>query len=806
MIDAPGEGSLLLAQTLARLCHRSQVRLLILHLRNPVSEKIGRYMVVADLARRIVDRGGPVVLSVPFGTAPSDAHGFLEEIYACIVHRALPLDVAIHGARQRWRSQSPDSSFPDRAILTLGRGGENLLQVSSLADNLISRSYEQQARALQLQERMSRLPVDPGLLAPLSGPHGPEPDRVGPHPTRPGPSLERAPNLIDAAITFARNTRNWADPTEGVGLIPLANALRMATDTEASLASAESLIAMAEESAARVINSSFVDQGRVVPQSETLGCGRPYLLRLQIGPALSTSHVRRPQEIPEQFLELFLDEPGIDLDVSVYSEHFSIPDGSKLRLRLPRRGPSQPLDVVLVAPPSPGQARLRTCVYYRQNLLQSLLVVAQVTSEPRTVTIDGNVADVDFSMADSLLGVEHLPRRTLNILTNERVDGQHTFVVRGPDFEQQYSFPGSPGIKIIRQKLLEICSELDSQGKPVKYKYSNDDNSGSKNKLEGDLKVLAPIGYILYVDLIINPINKDLEERLRSALSRPSLIQISVTSTERGIFPWALIYDKPFVSDPGNVACPRILQRIGTGTAVGDLRSNTCIDGLCPHAADTNVICPLGFWGFRHSIEQLPPNTGQIVTKIYVPGPLAFVMAVHRQLSGPAHRAEIEAESKIKANYYDLKKAIGQALSGTKPHFIYFFCHGGRTAGTPWLGVGNQEQIQPTDFHAWKARWPETHPIILINGCHTVDLSPDDLLNFVTVFSWCSAAGVIGTEIAIPESLAREFGRHFITRFANGKTVASIIAELRLSLLAKWNLLGLCYTPYCSGDLRLAQR
>ena len=92
---------------------------------------------------------------------------------------------------------------------------------------------------------------------------------------------------------------------------------------------------------------------------------------------------------------------------------------------------------------------------------------------------------------------------------------------------------------------------------------------------------------------------------------------------------------------------------------------------------------------------------------------------------------------------------------------------------------------------------------MIINGCHTVDLSADDILDFVKVFSWCQAAGVIGTEVSIPASLAREFGRYFVAHFNNGEKVAPILRDLRLSLLAKWNVLGLCYAPYCHGDLHL---
>jgi hypothetical protein len=672
----------------------------------------------------------------------------------------------------------------------LGQGAENLLRLSPLAGSVIQRLNEQYRYASQLNDRMARLR-----------------DHIDPSRREfalfwQGPFWQDPRSAIAAAVGSARNVI-WEH--ESGGLIPLSTSFRVAADVDASLQNATGQMERAEKMLARVVNTCFLDGTRAVRSIETLRCGGTYALHLQIGPPLPTSHVRAPRDIPERLLEPFYDESGIDLDISVYSDDFVILQSTNFPLRLPRVGSSQPLDIALRAPEAPSVAQLRMCVYYKQNLLQSLMVTAEVTSESLTTT-DGNVADVEFSIADTFLGIEVLPPRTVSFLTNERTDGTHTFVIHGPDFEQQYSFPDSKAIKIVRQKLLEICSELDPQGRPVRYRFSDADNSGDRNKLVADLKALAPVGYTLYFDLIAHPANKDLETRLRSALNKPGAIQISVTSADKNVFPWALLYDKPFVGDPDNSVCPSMLQRMGNkAVTVGDLRSDSCIDGVCPYAADTNVICPLGFWGFRHSIEQLPPNTGEVVTAINVHGPLTFVMGVHRQLSGTAHRVEIEGEAAVRANYCDAKKAIGQQLSGTQPHFIYFYCHGGRTADTPWLGVGNKDQIQGTDFHAWKARWPQTHPLVFINGCHTVDLSPDDLLNFVTVFAWCSAAGVIGTEIAIPESLAREFGRGFIAKFAKGETVGSIFEELRLSLLTKWNVLGLCYTSYCHGNLHMIQ-
>ena len=140
-------------------------------------------------------------------------------------------------------------------------------------------------------------------------------------------------------------------------------------------------------------------------------------------------------------------------------------------------------------------------------------------------------------MADTLLDVKRLPPRSVNILTNDRSDGDHTFVIHGPNFEQQYTFPDSPAIDIIRDDLLKICSEVDAKGKPVKYLFSDNDNSGNQDKLVADLMKLAPTGYALYFDLIALPANATLERSLRDLLAKPGTIQISVSAANTTSFP-----------------------------------------------------------------------------------------------------------------------------------------------------------------------------------------------------------------------------------------------------------------------------
>jgi CHAT domain-containing protein len=557
----------------------------------------------------------------------------------------------------------------------------------------------------------------------------------------------------------------------------------------------------AEEPAQRVVNTHFRADGTSVPSSHSLRADVEYKFCLDIGPPSAISNVVDAKPIPESYLQPFYDATGLDLQVCLFSEQFRI-DNDSMMLRLPRSGPANPLEFTVWTPTKPGSARLRASIYYRKNLLQSILITAQITAKTETDLKDGNIAEMEFSLSNRLQP-DDLPERTVNILLNENPEGTHTFAVFGANFKKQFSIDQGNEAKLARQKLLDICSTRDNRGN-LEYLYRDDDNSGDEAKLIRDLKELAYWGYKLYCHFAVDSTDADFEAKLAATLQQPATIQIASTRSARYVYPWAAVYDKGLVRGPTSIVCAEALNLLRKGGSPGFLEKVSCPENGCRHADDVNVICPLRFWGFKHSIEQ-PANSGEIVREISIASEPKCLMGAHSQLSGAQHRKEIERECHLTADYSETKTDIGRYLASTKPHLVYFFCHGGSSSGAPWLGVGKDEHIDSSDLVAWKVKWPETRPLVIINGCHTVDLSPDDLLDFVTAFAWTRASGIIGTEIAIPESLGREFGREFLRQFLTGDTVSNVMHRVRLRLLEKYNLLGLAYTPYCYGDLHVVK-
>jgi hypothetical protein len=282
------------------------------------------------------------------------------------------------------------------------------------------------------------------------------------------------------------------------------------------------------------------------------------------------------------------------------------------------------------------------------------------------------------------------------------------------------------------------------------------------------------------------------------------------------VFPWSLVYDQPLVTGKLKL-CPQFAADARANVPVAD---RVCLKVRCPNHGNRDVVCPSGFWGYRHLIEQplsassKPEDTdaGDVIDQInggQAGAAVSGLMVVSRDLKQVAvHENELGGPASFAFQVRDNKVTIGESLRDPKSaaHLVYFYCHGGRNRSRTWLGIGKKEELDVSDLTNLDIDWTDVHPLVFINGCHTVDFTPDDLLNFNEAFAWCRAAGVIGTEISVPEGLARAFARGFLQRFRVGKPVGQALREQRFELLERRNLLGLAYTPYCLSALHMVQQ
>jgi hypothetical protein len=95
---------------------------------------------------------------------------------------------------------------------------------------------------------------------------------------------------------------------------------------------------------------------------------------------------------------------------------------------------------------------------------------------------------------------------------------------------------------------------------------------------------------------------------------------------------------------------------------------------------------------------------------------------------------------------------------------------------------------------------------VFLNGCGTLGFSPDALSPFIQkLVEDLGAAGVIGTEITVWEELATEVAQLFLEKFLDPECAGAgdALLDVRRSLLAKKNPLGLVYTLYAPAHLKL---
>jgi hypothetical protein len=314
-------------------------------------------------------------------------------------------------------------------------------------------------------------------------------------------------------------------------------------------------------------------------------------------------------------------------------------------------------------------------------------------------------------------------------------------------------------------------------------------------------------------------------------LAGSSVIQIARTGPAQYVFPWSLVYDFPLLAakDSQLTFCPVIKEWQPNGR-----RANGPIREKCPHGDHTNhidTVCPYGFWGLRHRIEQPPslpkPAAGGEAPKESTRSIKAGqTLALQIALTGDVnldrgliaqHVQHLAAGAKITftppaAQDWDAFRALL-----TSPQAVYFLCHGefDKVKKEPYLGIGLRDdqpehRVYPSLLDQVllntinKKGWRDTAPLIFINGCHTTDLSPAQVWNFVSRFTGAGAGGVIGTEISVRLPVATEVGEMVFASLANGDAVTDAIRSMRWALANRGNLLGLCYTPYGFADLKIA--
>ena len=593
----------------------------------------------------------------------------------------------------------------------------------------------------------------------------------------------------------------------------------------------------------RYVNTDFAgdrDPATPLPKTAPLQPGEWYFFRLNVGELEATSDEAAPTLLPAPVIE-----QDATLVVVVFSESFGL-EQSVGRLFVPKDGPASveaPASIPaglgagdrlvrerllfrVRAPAQPGRAELRVSMYFNGMLVESRLVTA-VVGAGQPLSADGltrrSVLDYTIDPALAPRNLLDIEPHKLSLMVNGD-DGTHAFRLFSQDgseiFQSSATMSADELASLIKQarNVLQLAAwgYVGDWDQRAPYRYATP--ADAQGNWRADVIALAVQGYRLYDDRIrVLAGSKANEDKLFELMRTPGMVQLANKVSANDVVPLALIYDHPLdtQSKDSLAICPQFEASLKSGR---ELIDEPCFNGSCPSRRDglLKVVCPSGFWGFRHDIGMPWPAPGgpeMARTIAYAGQPLIDMAYFAFQQLGD-HLDRVGGLGFQAQRQQDRDAAI-QMFKATEPHLVYFYCHGVTIKQTddttiPALMVGTQAApgyFDTTTFRPYRICWPTTRPLVFVNGCHTTQVSPEQALSFVRTFvETVEAAGVIGTEITIFEPLAQSFAEAFLKAFRSGEMLGRAIRRARLQLLAACNPLGLVYQPFAYAGLKLVQQ
>jgi hypothetical protein len=622
---------------------------------------------------------------------------------------------------------------------------------------------------------------------------------------------------------------------------------------------------------------------------------RPYNLHLQIGPlregALVADRFNEEslKKVFEKVDEVLLDVmffstdadfklEGEQLEMAEYDEKSSrlmpvdvdgevVMDktvrarwGARASLRLPRYGPSNELQI-RITPKEAGPRRIRTCIYYRNVLLQSVVLEAEVAEEgeasekvvAKEKVITGRttdyVATVDFALLDEL------PQPSLNIFTNADANGTHwvgafsssdtsAFQLKSGDMRTFEETTLNTRAENLRDVLIKIEGE-----NAYKFNATLPLSQDDIKRREGYLRDVAISGWRLFHPLFVihseeTGDNAERLENFRNTTKDSHIISIARCGKNSATLPWAALYSNPIEPNKADQIslCEIFKKQLADNKWSGGklVEKHDLLDDPkacrslpdCPlkGAKKKLTICPFGFWGFIHQVEQplqqvkpTPVDEVPEELKNYDFGQTSFLtraqtdrvkVAVGTYPAIPEvmdHSADIKGLSNIAAldvDYQDDRDKIMEMLTRGGQHVYYFYCHGDVDQQQKLFRLklgpsGKPGYIESADLLPDEIKWQTPKPLFIMNGCETMALTPDVTHGFLSTLKALGASGIVGTEVKVWTQLARPFGLQLLTHLLNGMSVGEAFLEVRKYLLRQLNPLGLVYSYYSPATLHL---
>lgn len=559
-------------------------------------------------------------------------------------------------------------------------------------------------------------------------------------------------------------------------------------------------------------------------QQASLGVGGNYLFWVEVGRVLGATRAAAGGAATAQRLTIALFGFPNEIDVSRTANSGEVelrPDGTAVVVRqaVEPQGSAltgRRLFFPVSAPAREGPSRVRCSVYCRGVLVRSQEVEARISARPALAGARQR-RTVDYRLTRTLDPV-HLNRLTphrLSVMLNRNSAATHGFRIFGENgWISEATLDDSLLTGLIegaRGSLRRAAWGSESLWTADRlYRY---ENGGTVARLTEDLTTMAKRGYRIYhavVDELAGGRNESLH--LRELMRQPAYIQVATKDSARHTLPASLIYDHLLDTGLGYEEYTLCKQFEASLHEAKALDEQPCFTGHCPNRDAEAVICPSGFWGYRHwlgvplSVKDGPD----------IPAAIGYTGAPE-MLVGVSTDETLTARARHEQALRDMRPGLGWSYAATRaearrllkqqrPHLVYFYAHGGVREGVPVIYVGSEREngISPDNLRAWDVRWQQPQPLVFINGCRTTAVAPEQALEFVSAFvAQAFASGVIGTEITVFESLATTFAEASLGRFLRGATIGEAVRGARLDLLKACNPLGLAYVPFVFAGLTL---
>jgi hypothetical protein len=493
-------------------------------------------------------------------------------------------------------------------------------------------------------------------------------------------------------------------------------------------------------------------------------------------------------------------------------------------------------------------------VYYGNVLLQSALIEASVVPQDGS-PLDGRLFQtVDYVANPTLTNLERMPQPSMNIFTNQVSDGTHWIGV--------YADGDAAGLRLhsgmmrtfseteLKERaraIRELMAEI--QGiRPYRFITPLPLDANKLQRIENDLVRLALSGWKVFHSLFLAQGDETSYDQLPDP-QRPGIISIARCRGESPTVPWAALYDLRLESgQPERLhLCPEFKSQLAANVWSEDhqelLQKHDLLDNLracrnlatCPLKGPErkNTVCPFGFWGFIHQVEQplqnvTPTPVGQIPPELrpseaparlsqssFLAHPrgelLRMMMGAYPGIpDAAAHYGELRqlrpAEG-LDLEYSDQRDRVLALLEQGDRHLFYFYCHGvirDQEFRLMLSQAGSPAYLSAADLDPREDHWQgDLHPLVVLNGCETMRVTPELIHGFLGVMRQMGASGVVGSEIPVNTLLARPVGYQLLKHMLDGLSIGEAFLVIRRDLQRQGNPLGLAYSHYSPATLHL---